>query len=172
MTQTFTGYSTYETFIATRTHVHSNGLAMMPTAGPYPQVASVVALHGGMCYESIACLATRKGEPPSVPSPQTRNQNRVYLRGGRFGDFPVSNMAGINTYTVGVWFLFGILAPEGLASDFYLGNLPFPGIDQNEFISSSYFNYMLVNQGPTQSIIPVPTQPPELQNIMDGSSRK
>ncbi len=149
----------YEGFFATRTHHHSNGLAIMPTAGPFPQPATVVALHGGLDYDIVVCQASRSGDVPQMPTPKITNPNRVFLSGGRWGQWPVQDMVGVKVYTVGVWYLFGILSPEGLTSNFYLGSLPFPGIDQNEFVPGSYFNYQLINQTLTQVLTPVPNKP-------------
>ena len=157
--------SQYDTFSATRTHSHSNGLSMMPTAGPFPQPAQVVALHGGLDFDIIVYIASRRGEPPVVPSPVTRNPNRIFLAGGRAGDFPITDIGGVTNYTIGGWLLFGIISPEGLASNFMLGNLPFPGVDPNEYIPNYYFSYALINQTLTQTLVPVPPKPPLLSGI-------
>lgn len=156
----------YDSFTATRTHIHDNGLSMMPTAGPFPQPSNVVALHGGMDFDAIAYVAVRRGECPVIPSPITTNKNRVFLKGGRVGYFPIPDVAGVMTYYVSGWMLFGILSPEGLASTFYLGSLPFQGVDKNEFIPGSYFNYQLVNQNQTQTLVQVPNLDPILQTMI------
>ncbi len=159
----------YDTWSASRSHFHSNGLAMMPTAGEFAQAAQVVALHGGLDWEIIAWFATRRGEPPVIPSPISRNKNRVYLGGGRTGEFPIKDMGGVTGYAVAGWFIFGILAPEGLNSDFMLGNLPFSGLvsglDTNEFIPASYFRQGLINDKTTQTETTVPSLPPLIMAI-------
>jgi hypothetical protein len=166
MTQMLVGNSQYSGFSASRTHFHSNGLSIMPTAGVFPQPAQVVALHGGLDFEVVVGVASRAGEPPQMLSPKTTNPNRIFLQGGRWGEFPMVELNGIETYTIGVWFLFGFLSPEGLNSAFYLGSLPFPGLDQNEYIPGQYFNYQLINQGPTQTLVPVPNTPTLLSGII------
>ena len=102
-----------------------------------------------------------------MPSPISYNPNRIFLQGGRWGNFPVPEFNGIKTYTIGVWYLFGILSPEGLTSDFMLGNLPFPGLDTNEYIPGSYYNYQLINGAVTQIIGgKIPIDQPFLSGIV------
>ena len=149
----------YDSFVAVRFHLHSNGLAMMPSAGPFPSPGSVVALNGGIGHDLISCVAFKRGGPPTVLSPTTTNPNRVFLQGGRWGNFPPPDFAGTNLYGIGIWLKFGILSPEGLASDFMLGNLPFPGLDQNEYIPGTFFQYQLVNQRQTAKIQPIGVVP-------------
>jgi hypothetical protein len=158
----------YDGFETVRTHVHCNGLAMMPTAAPFPAAAVAVALHGGMDFEVIGWYATRRGAPPYVPDPTmlaTNNPNRIFLGGGRSGSFPISDMSGVEVYALQGWFLFGILAPEGLTSDFMLGNLPFPGLQTGEYVPGTYFRANLINTTQTQTSegLAVPTQPTQLR---------
>lgn len=155
----------YDGFNAIRTHMHFNGLAMMPTAAPFPAPANVVALHGGMDFEAIGYQAIKRGCPPNVPSPITTNPNRVFLGGGRTAEFPIEDMSGTIVYVVQGWFLFGILAPEGLTSDFMLGALPFPGVDSNAYIPGIFFRTQLINTNPTQTLVNVPIEPPELRMV-------
>jgi hypothetical protein len=162
--------SSYDGFAASRAHFESNGLAMMATAGPYPSPAQVVALNGGLSFDVVVCQATRKGEPPAMPTPKTMNPNRVLLNGGRWGTFPMIEVNGVRTYSIGVWYLFGIITPEGLASDFMLGELPFPGLNAtDQYIPGSYFNYELINGTLTQVLTPIPTQPNFLSGIIGKS---
>lgn len=161
----------YDSFSAVRTHLHSNGLAMMPTAGLFPQAASVVALHGGIDYDIVVGTAVRQGRPPQMPSSiVTSNPNRVFLQGGRWGNFPPIDVKNVYTYSLGVWYIFGILAPEGLASDFMLGNCPFPGIQvvDPQTIPSSYFRVDLINQLPTMIEGGLTPQLPPLLNPIRG----
>lgn len=164
MTQRLTQFQ-YDTFDATRTHIHENGLATMPTSGVFPLACQVVALHGGLDYDLVAYVATCRGAPPKIPSPKTTNPNRIFLKGGRAGKIPIRDIGGIMTYTVAGWLLFGILSPEGLASDFMLGSMPFPGININEQIPGSYFDYSIINQNRTQTLVAVPNEPPLLRAI-------
>jgi hypothetical protein len=156
----------YDTFSATRMHIHTNGLAAMPVAGAFPSPSVTVALHGGLDYDAIAYTAVRRGAPPVVPSPKTTNPNRVFLSGGRVADFPITDFSGTTMYVVTGWLLFQILSPEGLESNFYIGNLPFPGVDKNEYIPGVNFQYQLVNQNQTQTLVPVPQIPAILQNMI------
>ncbi len=156
----------YDTYAATRGHFHCNGLAMLPTAAPFPYPASVVALHGGIDYDIIIYTATRRGAPPVIPDPRSTNNNRVFLRGWRIAEFPIQDFSGTYGYGVTGGLLFGILSPEGLASTFYIGNLPFPGVDKNQSIPSDFFQYQLVNQNMTQALVPVPPLPSNLQNMI------
>lgn len=156
----------YDTFTAFRRHIHNNGISMMPVAGTFPTASVSVALHGGYDFDAISYVAVRRGAPPIIPSPKTTNNNRIFLSGERIGMFPIGNVAGVTSYAVSGWLLFGILSPEGLASDFYLGNLPFPGVDKNEYIPGVNFQYQLVNQNQTQTLIPVPQIPAILQNMI------
>ena len=165
MTQILQG-SQYSGFQAVRTHVHMNGLAMMPTAGPFPYPAQVVALHGGLDFDVIAYSASRDGEPPVIPSPIVINPNRIFLAGQRTGTFPIKGFGGVTTYIVTGWMIFGIRSPEGLNSTFMLGNLPFPGLDMNEAVPGAYFSISLINQNLTQTLCPVPARSPPLLNII------
>ncbi len=166
MTQALQG-AQYDTFVAVRSHFHSNGLAMMPTAGIFPQAAQVVALHGGMDYDIIGYFATKRGEPPQIPSPIVTNKNRVFLGGSRVGEIPIMDVSGYENYAVSGYLLFGILAPEGLASSFMLGNVPFPGVDTNEQIPAAYFIEGIINQRMTQTLTTVPTLPPLITGIIE-----
>ncbi len=150
----------YDVYTAVRQHLHKNGLATMPVAGIFPQRAQVVALHGGLDYDAISYVAGKRGAPPTVPSPQTTNRNRVFLEGGRVGQWATPDMAGVMTYYVAGWLLFGILSPEGLASDFMLGMVPFPGLTlSDQVMPSMFFKYGLIND---QQIAPIPPNGPAL----------
>lgn len=160
--------SQYDAFTAIRRHSHSNGLAMMPTAGAFPQSASIVVLNGGLDMDFIGYAATRRGEPPQIPAPISTNPNRVFLAGERTGMFPMTDVAGVITYVVTGWFRFGILSPEGLASDFMLGDLPFPGVQTGQYIPGGYFLINLINQNLTQTLTNnVPPIPPLIQGIIN-----
>lgn len=151
MTQQLQG-AQYDDFMAIRKRTRKNGLAMMPTAGPSPQPAVVVSLHGGLEYDIISFVAGKRGEPPTVPAPATTNPNRVFLEGWQSAIFPIQDMGGIERYAIAGYYIFGILSPEGLESDFMLGNLPFPGVDTNEvFYAGKYLSYQLLNQ----AIVPI-----------------
>lgn len=166
----------WHTFTAARRRTSDNGLAMMPTAGPYPQPAVVVALHGGLEYEEIYFVASRLGAPPIVPAPYTKNANRVYLGGEQSAVFPMPEISGVKTYGVAGYYRWGILAPEGLESDFMIGQVPFPGLDKDEYIPGVYFSYTLMNQRMTRVVgnaaTPnkpgvVPSLPQAIQSIID-----
>ncbi len=65
-------------------------------------------------------------------------------------------MNGVMTYYVAGWYLFGILSPEGLASDFMLGMVPFPGLTlPDQFIPSTYFQYGLINDQQISPLGPI-----------------
>lgn len=152
MTQQLQNYQ-YDVFSAVRTRVSHNGIAVMPVAGPSPQPAVVVSLNGGLEYDWILCCAATMGRPPYVPAPiMPHNNNRIFLQGGQSGVFPIPELGGAKAYGVLVWYKFGILTPEGLQSDFMLGNLPFPGLDQDERIPGGYFTYNLVNNRMTRAL--------------------
>ena len=158
----------WDQFQALRTRMSRNGLAMMPTAGAFPQVAQVVAFNGGLEFDIVAFQAAKRGGPPTVPAPSTTNPNRVFLGGDQTAPFPIPDMGNIRAYGVGGWYIWGILAPEGLESDFMIGNLPFPGLDQNEFIPSSFFAYNLINQRIVRKVggLAVPNEAQAIQNIL------
>lgn len=158
----------YDVFTATRTRVSSNGLAMMPVAGPYPTPSVVVALNGGAEFDIVAYVAVRRGAPPVVPGPRSTNPNRVFLNGQQNGVFSMPDLAGVINYVTSGYYIFGILAPEGLASDFMLGTVPFPGADSNDMIPGSYLSYTMINQNIVPTVPPsnVPQLPPLLRNIL------
>ena len=149
----------YDTYYALRTRTRNNGLAMMPVAGPSPQPAAVVVLHGSIEYDLISYVATKRGQPPTVPAPSTTNPNRIFLGGWQSAIFPVPDQVGVMDYHLWGYYVFGILNPEGLESDFMLGTIPFPGLDQNECIyAGQYLSYTIINQ----NVVPyLPGQPPE-----------
>lgn len=152
-------YATYDVFTALRTRTRENGLAIMPTAGPSPQPAVVVALNGGLEYDLVSYVASKRGEPPTIPAPSTTNPNRVLLKGWQSAVWPIPDMSGATRYTLFGYIVWGILNPEGLESDFMLGTLPFPGLDTNEYISAStYLSYTLLNQ---RTVADLPGQPTE-----------
>jgi hypothetical protein len=159
----------YESFDAIRTQRCSNGLALLPTSGPYPQPASAVALHGGLCYDIVVYHIVRRGAPPECPSPITTNPNRVFLEGERTALFPIKDVTGITTYVAYGYLLFGILAPEGLASTFYIGNLPFLGIDVDEQIPGNYFRYDLISQKRSSALTDVPRLSSMITGILEKS---
>lgn len=137
----------WDSFYALRTRKRDNGLGAMPTAGPSPQAAQVVVLHGSLEWDIVAYTATKRGEPPTVPAPATTNPNRVFMGGWQSGIFPIPDQVGVMEYTVAGYMRFLILSPEGLESDFMLGKLPFPGLDPNEYISATqYLSYQLLNE--------------------------
>jgi hypothetical protein len=160
--------SEWVSFTVNRCHIHRNGLAMMPTAGPFPQPAQVVALHGGLDFDCISYVAERRGAWPIGISPITTNKNRVFLNGGRCGIWPIPDVAGVMNYCVSGWILWGILSPEGLASDFMLGNMPFviPGVPPVQQMAGANFSYQLLNQGITQVLTLVPSQPSQIMNMV------
>jgi hypothetical protein len=167
MTQQLTNPQ-WDNFNAIRTRMSRNGLAMMPVAGPFPQPAQVVGLNGGLEFDLISFVAIKRGEPPTVPSPRTQNNNRVFLRGSQSAPFPIQDFAGVTAYGVAGWYVWGILAPEGLESDFMIGSLPFPGLDRDERIPNGYFSYQLVNQLLTRIVnsANVPNLPPAVQRVL------
>lgn len=147
---------------------------MMPVAGPFPQTAQVVALHGGVEEEEIIFLASRRGKPPIVPAPYTTNSNRVYLRGEQSVPFPMPQISGVETYGICGFYVWGILAPEGLESDFMIGNVPFPGLtSQDERFPAEYFSYDIINQRVTRIVgsATPPTLPTLLRVIRDLQNR-
>ncbi len=136
----------YDAYFAMRQRVSSNGLATMPVAAPYPTPAVVVALNGGLEFDVIAYAAVRRGAPPVVPAPYSSNPNRVYLRGEQSGTWSMPDLGGALNYVTAGWYIFGILAPEGLESDFMLGTVPFPGADTNDMLPGSSLSYTMLNQ--------------------------
>jgi len=145
MTQQLVG-SKYDAFHAMRCRTSNNGISVMPVAGPSPQPAAVVALNGGLEFDTIAFYAMKRGEPPTVPPPASLNPNRIFLEGWQSAPFPVPDQGTIMCYAIAGFYKWAILTPEGLESDFMLGQLPFPGLDPDERFPSSYFNYQLINQ--------------------------
>jgi len=147
---------------------------MMPTAGAFPLASSVVSLNGGMDREIIAWVATRRGEPPVIPSPVSLNDNYIFLGGNRTADFPIKDIAGITTYAVAGYYIFGLVVPEALGSNFLLGNLPFPStVDTNEYIPAEYFQQGMINWGTAKgqtaekTLIPIPSLPTFVEDITD-----
>ncbi len=155
MPQSFNN-SLYDIYTALRYRRHRNGLAMMPVAGIFPKAAQVVALNGGLDNDLISWVAGRRGAPPVVPAPFSKNPNRVFMGGEQIGQWANPDMSGVMTYYLAGWYRFGILSPEGLASDFMLGMVPFPGLTlQDQYIPRSYFQYGLINDQQIAPISPI-----------------
>lgn len=116
----------YESWSCTRTRSSSNGLAVMPVAGPWPQPAVVVALNGGLETETIGGIAICLGTPPTIVSPNSlaNNPNRLYLGGSQSGNVPVLTFGGVKVYGIAWAYSYAILSPEGLDGDFALGIQP------------------------------------------------
>lgn len=162
----------YDVFTVLRTRVSNNGLAMMPVAEPYPAAAKVVALNGGLEFDIIAYTAVRQGDWPVVPAPYSKNPNRVYLNGQQTAAWPIDDVSGVRNYACSGFFIFGILAPEGLESDFLLGTVPFPGADPNEMMPGRFLSYTMLNQGTVRKVAneSVPNLPQLLRTIRDYNS--
>ncbi len=168
----------YDSFYALRRRTSSNGLAVMPVAASYPTPAVVVALHGGLEFDIIAYAAIRRGAPPVVPAPYSSNRNRVFLKGEQSGTWSMPDLGGALNYVTGGWYIFAILAPEGLESDFLLGTVPFPGADPDDMIPGSTLSYQQINQrqiqpvrGTNGSQNQVPNLSQELMNIINLQRR-
>ncbi len=152
----------YDVWTAVRSRSSSNGIAMLPVAGPWPTPAQPVVLHGGVETETIAGGAVSIGAPPVIPSPQSlrANKNRVYLGGSQSACFPCVAVGGLKIYAVTFAYTWGILAPEGLDGDLSLGVQPWdtdgaPG----EYLPAINLNDNLVNAGVGRQL--QPTQPPQ-----------
>ena len=139
----------YESWGCTRTRTSRNGLAVMPVAGPWPQIAAAVALDGGLEMEAATGIAVRAGAPPVIVSPNSleSNDNRLYLGGSQTGGIPAVSIGGVKIYVIAWVYVWCILSPEGLDGDFALGVSPLdPDTPTSEYLPSGNQNANLLNQ--------------------------
>lgn len=138
----------YESWTCSRTRTSRNGLAVMPTAGPWPQDAQVVVLDGGLEVETTGGMAIMTGAVPVIVSPNslTNNANRLYLGGSQTGALPVVSFGGIKVYAVAWSYAWCILSPEGLDGNFCLGVSPLDPDPANvEYVQSYKMVATLLN---------------------------
>lgn len=138
----------YNSWVCTRTRDSSNGLAAMPTAGPWPQIVQVVALHGGFEVETLSGVAVSVGAPPVIVSPNSlaNNTNRLYLGGAQSGSIPVVTFGSVKLYGIAWAYNYCVLSPEGLDGDFKLGIQPWDSDGYTtEYLPSGNMNQFLIN---------------------------
>lgn len=149
-----------------RTRTSRNGLAVMPTAGPWPQAVQVVALDGGMESDTITGFAVSIGSPPVIPSPNslTNNTNRLYLGGSQSGALPCLTFGGVKIYVIAFSYAFAILSPEGLDGNLPLGVVPWDGSSaSSEYLPAGNLNQNLIN---SQTPAALNGQQPQLPRVI------
>lgn len=151
-----------------RARTSRNGLAVMPTAGPWPQVAQVVALDGGLEMEAVIGFAVGIGAPPVIPSPNSliNNNNRLYMGGSQSGALPCVTFGGVKIYVIGFEYAWAILSPEGLDGSLPLGVVPWDSSSaSSEYLPAQNLNQNLIN---TATPAPLNGQQPQLSQVITG----
>jgi len=108
-------------------HQRHEGICANPIAGPAPQNASLVRLHAPIEFLQVFWTATREGASPVLPSVKSylANGNRLFLGGSRIG--AITPTFGGHVYSVSGVYVFLVVAPEGLTSNFFLSKCPWEG---------------------------------------------
>lgn len=126
---------------------------MSPIAGEGPANCSIVRLHAPLELIKVYWTAISEGKPPVLPSHKSylANGNRVFLGGERVG---IVTPALVGHYwSAAGYFLFAVVSPEGLSSDFSLARCPWEGTDASDFyIPSTHFQKGIINDNWLQPI--------------------
>ncbi len=155
--------SSYTTYQIERVRCRDEGLCALPVAGPAPQAVAVARLYAPVEYEKVYWTAVRDGATPKVPSPELDNPNRLFMGGWQLNTTPVPVGTEGHSWGLAGLYLYCILAPEGLTSDFYSGRLPIDdGVtaDKLYFPSGNFDTSLVSAQSSRPSSPAIPDLPP------------
>lgn len=152
-----------EWYLVSRQRVRDEGVIPMAPAGDgvTPAAAQIVRLHNPIEYLIVRFNAYGKGGPASitVPHPKQVDTNQAFLTGWQSAPNPKVIESGIHIWVIEGAYLYVLINPAGLDSDFPTGKDPYDpvGKPSDYTIPSSVFSKYITHDsvlGPP--IIPVP----------------